>query len=272
MPELPEVRTICNDLRNILLNETIKSFNLQTKKSLKNFDLNEFEGLNNQKVINIHQKGKNIIWELEDYFLVLHLRMEGNFNFTKSLNEQNTNHIISYFQLENGWFLIFSDHRKFATINVYSKNDYSYSNLPILEKIAPEPWDIDLKIFYYKMINKKISIKNFLLDQTNIAGLGNIYVNEILFLSKVHPLRKTNTIDYATAELIIENSKKILEQAIEYNGTTIKSFRSFGTKGNFQSFLNVHGRDGQKCKICNNLITKEKIGGRGTYYCSSCQK
>ena len=121
--------------------------------------------------------------------------------------------------------------------------------------------------------NKTLPIKTLLLDQKLIAGIGNIYADEILFLSKINPHRKGKSLNDDELEKIIENTKKVLEQAIKDGGTTIRSYTSVDNKiGSHQNNLLVHKKENEKCLICKNLIKKDRINGRSTYYCSNCQK
>ena len=143
-----------------------------------------------------------------------------------------------------------------------------------LVKLGLEPWDDNLTSEYLldKYKKKKLPIKSVLLDQNIIVGIGNIYADEILFLSKINPLKKCNLITKEEAENIIKYTKKVLEAAIEKGGTTIRTYSSVdGVHGLFQNELFVHGKDKNNCPICNTKIEKIKVGGRGTYYCPKCQ-
>ena len=149
-----------------------------------------------------------------------------------------------------------------------------------IDKIGPlvelglEPWDDNLTSEYLldKYKKKRLPIKSVLLDQNIIVGIGNIYADEILFLSKINPLKKCNLITKEEAENIIKYTKKVLEAAIEKGGTTIRTYSSVdGVHGLFQNELFVHGKDKNNCPICNTKIEKIKVGGRGTYYCPKCQ-
>lgn len=141
-------------------------------------------------------------------------------------------------------------------------------------ELGLEPWDDNLTSEYLldKYKKKKLPIKSVLLDQNIIVGIGNIYADEILFLSKINPLKKCNLITKKEAENIIKYTKKVLEAAIEKGGTTIRTYSSVdGVHGLFQNELFVHGKDKNNCPICNTKIEKIKVGGRGTYYCPKCQ-
>ena len=137
---------------------------------------------------------------------------------------------------------------------------------PISDKLSKE-------YIYNKFKDKKIPIKSLLLDQTIIAGLGNIYADEVAYKAKVNPLKLGNKIKLDECERIKEACKEIINKAIEYGGTTIRSYTSsLGVTGSYQDYLCVHTKEGEKCKICGSIIKKEKVGGRSTYYCPKCQK
>ncbi len=137
---------------------------------------------------------------------------------------------------------------------------------------APEPKDLNIHKFYETLQKKRIEIKAVLLDQHIISGLGNIYVDETLFLSKIHPTRLANTISLDEAKLIIDSAIKVLDKATKLGGTTIRSYTSsLGVHGRFQNELNVHMRKDLPCPICQTKIIKMKVKGRGTYVCPNCQ-
>ena len=144
-----------------------------------------------------------------------------------------------------------------------------------LSKLGLEPWDDKLTVNYLKKAykNKRLPIKTLLLDQSIIVGIGNIYADEILFLSKINPYKKGSELNDKELENIIENTKKVLDKAIKEGGTTIRSYTSEeGLTGLFQNSLNVHKQEGKNCPNCKNIIIREKINGRSTYYCDKCQK
>ncbi|BDV02567.1 MAG: formamidopyrimidine-DNA glycosylase [Candidatus Hepatoplasma vulgare] len=272
MPELPEVRTVSKYLRENLLGKKILDFDLKTKKSLHDNEIENLDLLKNQKIYDIKTLGKYIIFELTNFYLVIHLRMEGKINFYK---EQPTHfnliHSIFLMQLDD-LFFNFTDHRKFATVDIYFKKDKNIRNLNVLKKIGFEPWDIDIDSFFEKVKKKSSPIKVVLLDQHNIAGLGNIYVDEVLYRAKIHPLQKTNTISKDKLREVLKHSKKILEEAIELGGSTIKTYSAAGNEGLFQNKLIVHQYKNKYCKNCGEKIKIIKVGGRGTYFCPNEQK
>lgn len=275
MPELPEVTVVSNQLKEILLkeNQKINYMNLYCKKSLRNVSQEELENLKNFKIINVFQIAKNLIIESEQKYLVLHLRMEGNFKLLKKiiLNQNDLKHTILSFKLNDDNWLLFDDHRKFATVDLFDNNN-QIKDHTFFKNLGPEPWDLDFAKFYQKVKNNRSTIKSLLLSQKYLSGLGNIYVDEVLYQAKIHPQEIVKNISEEEFKKIIEGSISILKASIKEGGSTIKTFKSFGAKGNFQEKLMVHGRKGLNCKICSNTkIEKIVVAGRGTYFCPNEQ-
>ena len=220
-----------------------------------------------KELTSVNTKGKFLIFRFEDLYLVSHLRMEGKY-YIKSLSEviEKHEHIIFEF---GDLSVRYHDTRKFGRMMlVKDLNDYKS-----LMKVGPEPFDIKPNDLLKDLNNKSLPIKELLLDQSIMSGLGNIYVNEVLFSSKINPLKKGADITLLDVNNIINNSIDILNNAIKYGGTTIKSYTSsLGVSGSYQNYLLVHKKEGEKCPNCNSIILKTKVGGRSTYYCPHCQK
>lgn len=273
MPELPEVETVKNSLKQKLVGRTIQKVRIYHNNIIEYPDVVVFEkNIQGQKIIDMSRYGKWIIFILNDYYLLSHLRMEGKYFFRKKEEERHKHeHII--FELDDGSELRYMDVRKFGKMHLIEKENINQVG-PFL-KMGLEPWDEKLTVIYLKekFQNKRLPIKSLLLDQSIIVGIGNIYANEILFLSGIHPLRLPNTLTEADLSNIITCTRKILEKAIAKGGTTIRSYTSVnGIHGLFQQELYVHGKNGEKCSQCQEKILKIKVGGRGTYYCPTCQK
>lgn len=270
MPELPEVETIKEKLKKRLLNKTIKDINIYYDKIIAYPRKEDFiEKIKNQKIENIERRGKWLLFKLSDYYLLSHLRMEGKYFFRKC-NDEISKHDHISFLLDNEE-MRYNDTRKFGRMYLLEK-DKIFKKKPLSE-LGLEPWDEKLTSEYLKqkLKNKEIPIKTSLLNQSIIAGIGNIYVDEILFMSKLNPLTNSNKVSKKKLQEIIDNTKLVLEKAIELGGTTIKSYMSSeGVHGNFQNYLLIHTK--RICPYCNNKVSKIKIGGRGTYYCEKCQK
>lgn len=270
MPELPEVETVKEVLKRQVLNRTIQKVDVYWKNIIAVPDIDTFQKqIQNQKIIDIKRRGKWLLFELNDYYLLSHLRMEGKY-FLRT-NEPISKHEHVVFHLDNGYQLRYHDTRKFGKMYLLDKN--KAMNEKPLNELGLEPWDKELTVEYLKekLKNKKLPIKTVLLDQSIIAGIGNIYDDEILFRSKINPERKANQLKEKDLENIILNTKITLEKAIELGGTTIRSYTSSeGVHGRFQNELLIHTKE--VCPECGEKVTKIVVGGRGTYYCKKCQK
>ncbi len=273
MPELPEVETIKRKLKSKIQNEIIKEVFVYYPSIIEEPSVDEFKKkLKGQKIIDMDRLGKWLIFVLEDYYLLSHLRMEGKYIYRQHEDElEKHEHVAILF--ESGLELRYRDTRKFGRMYLLDKKD-AFNRKP-LNELGKEPWDKDLTSDYLldKYKNKKLPIKTVILDQSIITGIGNIYSDEILFLSHINPLTKTNLLDRKDCANIIKNTRDILNHAIELGGTTIKSYESEeGVHGTFQDNLLVHNHAGDKCEKCGEVILKIRVGGRGTYYCPKCQK
>lgn len=269
MPELPEVETVRRILSNQLNGLTIEGIDIYYERMIHE-DIKAFTStLIGQTIHRIDRKGKYLIFILDNHALIIHLRMEGKFYIKKQDDLSKHEHIV--FHLNNGLELRYHDTRKFGTMHLRSLDEYLMT-YP-LNRCAEEPFSIDKASFYEKVKRKNVAIKSILLDQTIMSGLGNIYVDETLFDAKIHPERKGLTITKDESNQLIESAKKVLSEAVEMGGTTIRSYTaSLGVTGLFQLKLNVHTKVGEPCHICGSIIKKIRVGGRGTYVCESCQK
>ena len=272
MPEIAEVETVRNTLKNRILNKKIKDINIIYSKMIES-DLNDFKNiLTGNSFKDIKRVGKWLIFELEEHYLLSHLRMEGKY-FIKSNTEPIEKHEHVIFTFEDNTDLRYHDTRKFGRMNLIKKENLY--NTEAIKKQGYEPFDDKLTSDYLlsKFKNKKLPVKTLLLDQTIISGLGNIYADEVLFDAKITPLKKGEELTKEECEKIISSSKKIIEEAISLGGTTIKSYTSsLGVTGRFQQKLKAHKKEGEPCSICGNAITRIKVGGRSSYYCKNCQK
>lgn len=274
MPELPEVETVRRVLKTWVIGKTIKSVDVFYEKIIENIDFISFKNkIINQKINDIGRIGKYLLFILDDYVLLSHLRMEGKYYLIKDgkMDEKTNKHKIISFPLDDGTSLLYHDVRKFGRMKLLDKS--SYGDDESLKRVGKEPFEIKDSELYEKIKLSNKTIKELLLDQSNMAGLGNIYVDEVLFASKIYPLKKGREINKKECKVIIENSIKVLNKAIELGGSTIKSYHS-GNKvdGRFQNELNVYGKKGEKCPYCSSKIEKIVVGGRGTHYCPKCQK
>ena len=274
MPELPEVETVKNTLKNQIINKQIKTVKVYYPGIIANKQPKDFiKELENETIQDIKRKGKWLIYELDNHYLLSHLRMEGKYILKDpSFPQEKHQHII--FQFTDETDLRYVDTRKFGKMYLFNKNENIFAKPP-LNELGLEPWDDKLVPNYLKKQyqNKIIPIKTALLDQGIITGIGNIYADEILFLSKINPLEPCQSLTNLQLERIITNTKAVLQEAIKAGGTTIISYESSeGVHGRFQQQLNVHTKEGQPCPHCKSDIVKIKVNGRGTYYCPKCQK
>lgn len=272
MPELPEVETVKETLKKVVLNKKITNVIINYPNMIEYPTVDEFKNkIINQTIIDMKRRGKWLMFELEKYYLLSHLRMEGRY-FFKEKDAKHLKHEHVIFELDKKYELRYIDTRKFGRMYLHPKDN--------IEKVKPlcelglEPWDNALNINYLeeKYKHKKLPIKTVLLDQGIIVGIGNIYADEILFLSKINPLKKASCLSPKDLENIIKYTRQVLELAIKSGGTTIKSYESSeGVHGRFQNNLFVHSQEGNYCSACNSKIVKIRVGGRGTYYCPTCQ-
>ena len=273
MPELPEVETVRQGLKKLLLGRIIKRVCVYYDGIIEYPSVLEFtSNIENQKINDIDRFGKWLIFVLDDYYLLSHLRMEGKY-FIKDASDELNKHEHVVFKLDDDSELRYMDVRKFGKMHLIPKD--KIKDIGPLIDLGLEPWDKKLDISYLrdKYKNKKLPIKSVLLDQSIIVGIGNIYADEILFLAKINPYMRAMDLDDNDLFNIIKYTRKVLERAISEGGTTIRSYSSVnGVHGLFQQELNVHSREGEQCPSCGNKIVKVKIGGRGTYYCEKCQK
>ena len=272
MPEIAEVETVRNTLKERILNKKIKEVKVFYEPMIES-DLVSFKkNLIGASFIDIKRRGKWLIFETEHYYLLSHLRMEGKY-FIKDKNEVKEKHEHVIFIFEVDTTLRYCDTRKFGRMNLVLKADLE--NVESIKKQGLEPGDEQLTSEYLlkKFKNKKLPIKTVLLDQTIISGLGNIYANEVLFYAKINPLKPACNLTKDECEQIVVGSDIIIREAIRMGGTTIRSYTSsLGVTGRFQQNLKVHKREKEPCLECSTLIENVKVGGRSTYYCSMCQK
>lgn len=272
MPEIAEVETVRNTLKKQILGKKIKKVNVLYDKMIES-NVNDFKiKLIGQEFVDILRRGKWLIFETNDYYLLSHLRMEGKY-FLKSAGDPIVKHEHVIFTFEDDSDLRYHDTRKFGRKNLINKEELS--SVEAVKKQGIEPGDISLTGEYLieKLKNKRLPMKTLLLDQTIISGLGNIYADEVLFRAKVNPLKSGKDLSLEEAQKIVRAAEEVIKEAIEMGGTTIKSYTSsLGVTGRFQQKLMVHKREDEECKECGTIIKRTKVGGRSTYYCENCQK
>jgi formamidopyrimidine-DNA glycosylase len=281
MPELPEIETIKRYLEKDLIGRKIKDVKILNKKSF----LGDKKKILNSKILKIERKGKMLIFKLNTdkrgsqrrlrrinsigLNLVFHLKLTGQLIFLNFLrNSEIKKYTRVLFVLDKG-FLIFNDARKFGWIKVL--DDKNLNNE--LSKIGKEPFDLNFKYLKEIFSKTKRPIKIVLMNQEKISGLGNIYANEALFLSKIHPLKPANKLKDDEIKNLLSAIKKVIKKAIKLQGTSFRFYvKPDESKGSYQEEFLVYQRKDEKCLRCKSKIKYVKIGGRGSFYCLRCQK
>ena len=274
MPELPEVETVCRALSKVIKNSRIKKIEFY-RKDLRWQVKNNLEiTLKNNIFIDPYRRGKYILIPTNtDKIFLIHLGMSGQIRIKKKDIVQKHDHMRMIVENNNKHFVVtYNDSRRFGYIDLFKKKELKEHFL--LSKIGVEPLGRELTIEYLQNNFKKrvINIKNALIDQKIIAGIGNIYASEILYKAKINPLRKVNSLSQNDLNSIITYTKIILKKSIDVGGTTIRDhMQPDGSLGYFKQKLQVYGKTNEKCKTCNSFIVKEVISNRSTFICKYCQ-
>lgn len=275
MPELPEVETVRKGLERLVVGKTIDAVTVLWPRIIELPEVPLFQAfLSGQEIIGVQRRGKFLILKLTDFDLVSHLRMEGKYEYFPSaqtaIQDKHT-HVI--FQMQDGSQLQYRDVRKFGRMALVPKNQSSkYKGI---QQLGPEPLSHDFdKIAFQEALKKKtMAIKPLLLNQKIVVGLGNIYVDESLWLASIHPERLASSLTERETSLLYESIIEVLGQAVEAGGTTIRTYaNALGEAGTFQVSLQVYGQTGQPCARCQTPIQKIKVAQRGTHFCPTCQK
>lgn len=287
MPELPEAETVVRELNKYLPSQKILDIKRIRAKSMSfsnGITLNKLKGL---KVINLERRGKAIIINLsQNISLLIHLKMTGQLIYiSKStrtnlghptsdfINSMPSKHTRAIFKLTKG-ILYFNDLRLFGWIKAMLASSISTNSF--IASLGPDALSKSFTpAVLWQIIKRKpkSTIKSILLDQSNVAGIGNIYANESLFLAGIKPDRKASTLKQTEARKLIQTIKQILKKGIKYSSTSISDYKTAtGTSGRMQEYLKVYKRDGLPCKKCKTLIKKIKTAGRSSYFCPNCQK
>ena len=288
MPELPEVEVVKRSLKSTINNLIIKGIKINDgnlRYKVKKHKIGQIIG---SKITDIKRRSKYLLFYFDTKIvMIVHLGMTGKFfvvenngvkrktSFYYNISKKDGKHNRLIFLLNKKVKLIYNDVRKFGFIKLEKVKDINInSHLKIL---GPEALSnsFDFNYLKKKIIGKNRTIKDFLMDQKSVAGLGNIYVNELLHLSKIKPSKKVKLLDDTDIRRIIRNTKHVLKKAIKYGGSSIKNFsNSIGNKGNFQHQFSVYDRKDQNCSNsdCKGVIKKIVISNRASFFCSKCQK
>ncbi len=285
MPELPEVETIKNDLKKKILKKEIESVEI-LKKTIRGNEREFKRILEGNYFKSINRIGKLLFFELgnKKNFLLVHLKMTGQLvymykkyliaggHFTSNFGRLPNEFTRVILKFKNDSSLYFNDMRRFGYMEIVDSKGLE----KVKARFGIEPLTSNFKFNDFKKIfaKRKAPVKAVLMNQKLIAGIGNIYADEILFESRIMPTRLANTLSEPELKRIFEASKTVLKRAIKYRGTTFRNYvDSEGKKGSFVNFLRIYGRkEGGACYRCDGIVKTVKIGGRTTKYCSGCQK
>ena len=276
MPELPEVETIRLTLQPKLIGRTIVKGVVLLPKLIQNQTVDEFLfDIHGKKIIKLDRRGKYLLFYLEgrtraDMVLAIHLRMTGQLK-VELIGNPLENATYLQLQLDNGKELRYRDQRKFGRVMLFPVDHPPKS----LEKLGPEPLsdDFTIQVLKKQLGKRQIAIKKALLDQEVIAGIGNIYADESLFLAGIHPARLVSSLSDQEINQLFKAIQTVLSEAIQNHGTTKRDYRDGdGLSGSNQDYLRVYDRKGLACYNCGNMIVKMNFGGRGTHFCPICQQ
>ena len=287
MPELPEVETVKNGLNRLLINKKIVSVKFDWPKGFPNSDADVNKFLVGSRIIKTRRRGKSLIIILSSmYCLVIHLKMTGQLVFRGDeqfgaghpndsligpLPDKSTRVI---FEFDDNSRLFFNDQRKFGWIRLMP--EVEVDNLDFMKRLGPEPLNPDFKANEFRgrvRRRKNSSIKATILDQSVLAGVGNIYADESLWMAKIHPSSLSGTLSDAKLNLLFSSIKDVLKKSIELGGSTDRNYvDAEGKKGSYLEFANVFRREGKMCSRCGSEILKIRVATRGTHYCPKCQR
>ncbi len=288
MPELPEVETVRRGLHKLIIGKTIKAVSSDTVKSFPNAAADVKKYLVGAKITDVRRRAKVLLIDLStNYSLVIHLKMTGqmvyigkrkhfgaghpNESLVNALPDKSTRVI---FEFMDGPHLYFNDQRKFGWVRLMPTTEVM--NIDFMKKVGPEPLEAGFtaKEFADRFKRRgKTSIKAALLDQSVIAGIGNIYADESLWGAKIHPSRLVNTLSKAEFKKLFEEVRYVMNLSIEKGGSTNRNYvDAEGKKGSYMDFARVFRREGLECPRCGTKIVKIKVAGRGTHVCPYCQR
>jgi len=274
MPELPEVETVRRALQETVVGKTIQNVEVFYPRILRNLSTEHIFRLlvSGQLIRKIGRKGKYLIFYMDSVTLISHLRMEGKYIYSEKPYTQYDKHVHVIFHFTDGTKLLYHDVRKFGTMDVVARGNEN--QIKGFNSLGQEPIaaDFSIELFTEQVQSRKEAIKQILLNQEIICGLGNIYVDESLAISKLHPIRTGDSLSESEIKLLVENIQELLLKAIELGGSSVKSFESAHGKGSMQEHLIVYGKKDQPCSFCGTAIEKIKVGGRGTHFCPNCQQ
>ncbi len=275
MPELPEVETIRRSLVPVVLHKPIEAVQIRYARLVQHMSVQDLQAvLVGNQFIDLARRGKYLLFQLaNNWELVAHLRMTGRLIYFSSGRIPLAKHTSAVFDFGVQGQLRLEDVRKFATLDLVPRGNYE--QIKGLSSLGVEPLsaDFSMGLFARLLRGRKAKIKGLLLDQSKLAGLGNIYVDESLFMAKIHPERPAGSLTKKEAGRLYEAIRSVLEQAIANQGTTFRDYRTgYGQEGSFQNKLLIYGKKGELCPRCQTEVQHIKVAGRTSHYCPRCQK
>jgi len=280
MPELPEAETIRLGLQKYLVGHKIEDVEIKVPKLFQG----DKKNLIGARFKEIKRAGKGLIFELDnDYVIAAHIKLTGQFIYrdsetakTAKVSKEKVGALPSKlthiaFKLDKNAFLYYNDARRFGWIKVVKKDELK--ELHFFKELGPEPFkDLTFSKFIKILKSSGSSVKVVLMDQKKIGGIGNIYANDALFLAKIDPRRKANSLTHQEAQKLDGAIIEVLKRGLKYGGSSEINFvNALGEEGSYQEHSLVYGKEGQKCQKCGGKIKKFYLGGRGTYFCPACQ-
>ncbi|TEW53177.1 bifunctional DNA-formamidopyrimidine glycosylase/DNA-(apurinic or apyrimidinic site) lyase [Psychromonas sp. RZ22] len=269
MPELPEVETSRRGISPHINNQNITNITLRHHQLRWPIPSNLLNLLKDKKLLNVDRRAKYLLLRFENGTLLIHLGMSGSLRICQ-LNEPAQKHDHVDFQFQK-CLLRYTDPRRFGAILWLGLTP---EESPLLNTLGPEPLsdEFTAKMLYRLGKNRKIPVKQFIMDQKVVTGVGNIYATEALFHAGISPIRTANNISLKRYQQLVDAIKKILDEAIKQGGTTLKDFvGGDGKPGYFQQTLYVYGKTGELCPTCKQPLTSVKLAARNSVYCHHCQ-
>ncbi len=274
MPELPEVETVKSGLEQNVIGKKISNVNISNKNLRFPFPDNFISNLTNNKITLVTRRARYLLIHLDSkQILLVHLGMSGKLNYFSTFPKSTKKHDHVFINFDDNSGLIYNDTRRFGFVDLVDEGKINSHKM--IKDLGPEPLMEDFNSNYLAKIlkNKSMNIKTTMMDNKIVVGVGNIYINESLFLSGISPLKPSNKLSLSQIDLLIKNIKGILQKAIKAGGSTLRDYVDLkGDVGEFQFDFKVYARDNENCFDCSSFIKRVKQNGRSSFYCPKCQK
>ena len=270
MPELPEVETTVNDLKPYIVGKRVKSIDVLAPKIIAAPPVEQFQkGLSGRKIISLNRRGKFLVFKLDnEKYWIVHLRMTGSLILKKATDEAEK-FVRAIIHLEDGTAIQFRDMRKFGRMWLVDDEN------TVLGKLGIEPFSAEFTpaVLAQVLDNRQTPLKNLLINQTLIAGIGNMYADEALYQARIHPLQPAGSLTKAEIKRLYDAIRLVLQSGIRNKGASTETYlRPSGTKGQAHLEFQVAHRKGAECPVCGGPVERITVGQRGTFFCPKCQK